>query len=87
MENFKPEPQWGDIKLESGIIIRNKYRLEEELGTGSMGLVWKAIDLIQEQGDARDSHVAIKFLNQDFKQHPDALKALVREFQRYQRVT
>ncbi|OAD23237.1 serine/threonine protein kinase, partial [Candidatus Thiomargarita nelsonii] len=81
--------QWGeeDIKLEPGVIIREKYRLEEELGTGSMGLVWKASDLIEEQGDARDSHVAIKFLSQDFKQHPDALKALVREFNRYKRLS
>jgi serine/threonine protein kinase len=52
-----------------------------------MGVVWKAIDLIQEAGDARDSHVAIKFLSRDFKQHPDALKALVREFNRYRRLS
>jgi len=73
--------------LKPGLVIHDHYRLVKEIGNGGMGVVWKAIDLIQEQGDARDCHVALKFLTQDFKQHPDALKALVREFQRYQRVT
>jgi len=73
--------------LKQGLVIHDHYRLVKEIGKGGMGVVWKAIDLIQKQGDARDCHVALKFLTQDFKQHPDALKALVREFQRYQRVT
>jgi|GEM_PF-1031590 len=83
---FHPS-QWDEeTELLPDLIIRDKYRLEEELGNGAMGVVWKASDLIQEEGDARDSHVAIKFLSQDFKQHPDALKALVREFNRYKRL-
>jgi len=73
--------------LKPGLVIHEHYRLEKEIGKGGMGVVWKAIDLIQEHGDARDCHVALKFLTRDFKRHPDALKALVREFQRYQRVT
>jgi len=75
-----------EIVLEKGLIIRDNYRLEEEVGEGGMGVVWKAVDLIQEAGQARDSHVAIKFFSQDFKEHPDALKALVREFHRYKRL-
>jgi len=74
------------MEPEQGLVIRDNYRLEEKLGEGRMGVVWKGIDLIQEAKNARDSHVAIKFLSQDFKQHPDALKALVREFHRYQRL-
>ncbi len=73
--------------LKPGQVIHEHYRLLKEIGKGGMGVVWKAIDLIQQQGDARDCYVALKFLTQDFKEHPDALKALVREFQRYQRVT
>lgn len=86
----QPE-QWEHIEEEedifqAGRIIRDSYRLEEILGEGGMGVVWKAVDLIQEAGEARDSYVAIKFLSKDFKQHPDALKALVREFGRYKKL-
>jgi len=86
--NWIPPSQLAgeEIVLEHGLIIRDNYRLEEEVGKGGMGVVWKAVDLIQEAGEARDSHVAIKFFSQDFKQHQDALKALVREFHRYKRL-
>jgi serine/threonine protein kinase len=82
--------QWGSIEeeelIQAGTIIRNNYRLEEKIGEGGMGVVWKAVDLIQEEGDSRDVYVAIKFFSKDFKQHPDALKALVRESARYKRL-
>jgi len=86
-DGHQSSPQSKERVLKPGLVIHEHYRLEKEIGKGGMGVVWKAIDLIQEQGDARDSHVALKFLTQDFKQHPDALKAVVREFQRYERVT
>lgn len=82
--------QWDDseeVVLKPGMIIRDNYRLEEILGKGGMGEVWKATDMLQEAGDLRNPYVAIKFLNRDFKQHPDALKVLVREFNRYKRLS
>jgi serine/threonine protein kinase len=82
--------QWEsdeEVVLEPGLIIREDYCLIERLGKGAMGVVWKATDLIQEAGKSRDTSVAIKFLTKEFKQHPDALKALVREFNRYKKLT
>jgi len=86
---LSPE-QWERIDekelFQAGTLIRDNYRLEEKMGEGGMGVVWKAVDLIQVAGDSRDVYVAIKFLSKDFKQHPDALKALVREFAKYKRL-
>jgi serine/threonine protein kinase len=72
--------------IKAGMLIKDNYRLIEPIGKGSMGVVWKAISLIQEQGESRNPYVAIKFLSRNFKQHPDALKALVRELARYQKL-
>ncbi|MEN8220358.1 MAG: leucine-rich repeat domain-containing protein, partial [Pseudomonadota bacterium] len=84
---WMPHSDEIEIELKPGLIIRSNYRLEEELGEGSISVVWKAIDLIQEAGEARESHVAIKFFSLDFMRHPDALKALVREIHSYKRLT
>jgi tetratricopeptide (TPR) repeat protein len=80
-------PENGEESIiKPGVIIRENYRLIEPIGKGSMGVVWKAIDLVQEAGDSRTPYVAIKFLNQNFKPDSDAFKALVREFARYRRL-
>lgn len=82
--------QWNEDDrgktIEANEIIRDTYQLESRIGVGGMGEVWKAIDLIQDAGDARDKYVAIKFLNREIRRHPDALKALVREFARYRKL-
>jgi serine/threonine protein kinase len=82
--------QWESINekelFQAGTIIRDNYCLKEKIGEGGMGVVWKAVDSIQVAGDSRDVYVAIKFLTKDYKQDPNALKALVREFARYKRL-
>ncbi len=81
---------WNDRhqinSIEPGQVIRGTYSLDSKIGDGGMGEVWKALDLIQDAGDAKDKYVAIKFINHKIKQHPDALKALVREFARYKKL-
>jgi serine/threonine protein kinase len=73
-------------EIQAGQTIRGTYRLVSRIGKGGMGEVWKAVDLIQDAGDSRDKHVAIKFINHQIRSHPYALKALVREFARYKKL-
>ncbi len=72
--------------IKPGQIIRSTYCLDFKIGSGGMGEVWKALDLLQDAGEAKDKYVAIKFINQEIKSHPYALKALVREFARYKKL-
>lgn len=74
------------IAIEPGQTIRGTYCIESKIGGGGMGDVWKAVDLIQDAGEAADKYVAIKFINKEIRSHPYALKALVREFGRYKKL-
>jgi len=87
---FKDLQQWDEseqkISIKSGQTIRGTYRLDFKIGSGGMGTVWQALDLIQDEADSKDKYVAIKFINHEIRNHPYALKALVREFGRYKKL-
>ena len=70
--------------LEPGSLIKGRFLLEERVGAGGMGVVFKARDLRKEEAQDRDPYVAIKFLNPEFRRHPESLKALQRETRRAQ---
>ncbi len=65
--------------LEIGDIIKNRFILEEELGRGGMGVVFKAKDLRKEEAKDRNPYIALKVLNEDFKNNPESFIALQRE--------
>lgn len=60
-------------------ILKGRFVLEERLGAGGMGTVYKARDLRKVEARDRNPYVAVKVLNDDFKRHPDAFIALQRE--------
>ena len=67
-----------------GSVIRDRFVLEDPLGKGGMGTVYRARDLRKEEAQDRNPHVAIKILNEDFKRHPRSLQALQREARKSQ---
>lgn len=64
------------------IILNNRFVLEAALGAGGMGTVYKAKDLRKVEANDPNPYVAVKVLNDDFKNHPDAFVTLQREASR-----
>ncbi len=69
-----------------GTLIRNRFRLEKEIGRGGMGVVYTARDLRKEEVGDQDSLIAIKLLSEDFKDHPKSLRMLQQETRKTQKL-
>ena len=67
---------------EAGRLLKNRFVLEERIGSGGMGDVYKALDLRQQEAQESDPYIAIKLLNENFARHKDAFLSLQRETSR-----
>lgn len=67
-----------------GSVLKGRFVLEHVIGQGGMGIVFKAKDLRKEEAQDRNPYIAVKILNEEFKQHPESLKALQRESRKAQ---
>lgn len=72
--------------LGAGSVIKDRFVLDKVLGTGGMGKVYAARDLLKVEARDRNPRVALKVLTEDFKQHPEAFIALQREASRQQKL-
>jgi predicted Ser/Thr protein kinase len=84
--------QWAQSDVQGarigvGGVLRDRFVIEEAVGEGGMGLVFRARDQRREEARDRNPFVAIKLLGDDFKSHPDALISLQREARRMQQLS
>lgn len=78
--------QYEGGEMGPGSIIKHRFKLLEVLGVGGMGKVYKGIDLLKEEARDKHPYVAIKLLNEDFRDHPEAFISLQRESSRQQKL-
>ncbi len=78
-----PVPELERIKG-VGDTLNGRFVLEECLGFGGMGMVYKALDLRKLEASDRKPYIAIKVLNVQFRGHPKSLIALQREAKKAQ---
>ena len=67
-----------------GDTLNSRFVLEECIGFGGMGTVYKALDLRKQEASDRNPYIAIKVLNVQFRGHPKSLIALQREARKAQ---
>lgn len=65
----------GALPLAAGMMVDGRYRLDEPLGEGSFGVVWRATHVLMKK------RVAIKFLHTDLERHSESLARFRREAQ------
>lgn len=74
----------GEAVPTVGSLLKGRFVLESIIGHGGMGIVFKAKDLRKEEAQDRNPYIAVKILNEEFKKHPESLKALQRESRKAQ---
>ncbi|HEY8101022.1 MAG TPA: serine/threonine-protein kinase [Burkholderiaceae bacterium] len=85
--NIAPhEPPAAPVDRMKGVgdTLNGRFVLEECIGFGGMGTVYKALDLRKQEASDRNPYIAIKVLNVQFRGHPKSLIALQREARKAQ---
>lgn len=73
--------------LDEKRVLNNRFQLEDIIGIGGMGIVYRATDIIRQQVKPNNCSVAIKVLSQDVKKYKQAFLALQREAYKEQQLS
>jgi len=69
-----------------GNVLRDRYVLESQLGSGGTAVVYRAVDLRRDGGAPEGRRVAVKMLRPDSRDRPEAIARMQREFRQTQAV-
>lgn len=72
------------VAVSVGTIINQRFTLDELLGSGGMGQVYRAIDERKREADDDNPYIAIKLLHSEFANHPSSFVTLQREAKKTQ---
>ena len=72
----------ADIQLEIGSVIKDTFELVAVLGEGGMGTVYKALNKVWAEVEARDPYVAIKVLKPELSANKKLVRSLYSDFDR-----
>lgn len=70
------------IQVGIGSVLIERYVLESIVAggdKGGMGVVYRALDRLDEEAQDRNPYKAVKVLNEEFKRHPESIISLHRE--------
>ncbi|GGB20201.1 serine/threonine-protein kinase [Agarivorans gilvus] len=81
--NIKPQANQKVLKR----VIKKRYQIEGLVGHGGMCDVYRAKDLLLEAAGDSQPYVAIKLLQKEFYDQPDAARILIREARKTQRLS
>ncbi|MBZ9610897.1 serine/threonine-protein kinase [Rheinheimera maricola] len=73
--------------IEEGMLIKQRYLLESKIGSGGMSDIYRATDLFLQKAGVANSTVAIKVLQQQFVDQPEALQLLLQEAHKTQQLS
>jgi formylglycine-generating enzyme required for sulfatase activity len=65
--------------LESGVVLRDRFKLLQKIGEGGMSRVYRALDLHKVEAGSEDPYVAVKVLTVPFANRAEAMTLLSRE--------
>jgi predicted Ser/Thr protein kinase len=67
-----------------GSILRERFVLDAEIGRGGMGIVYSAVDRRRLEAGSGQPYVALKLLNDEFRNNSEALRVLEAEARKAQ---